>query len=291
MNNIFTYTDYRKLLADYYEERKSLNPSYSYQVFASKAGIPNRGFLYNVISGKKNLSRESALKVSQAMNLKSSEADFFEVLVFFNQAKTLKERNHYFEKLNEFKSHAPQATVIRELHKEHYEFYSKWYISAIRSLIDMFKFKDDYSWLAKTVFPPIKPLEAKKAVLLLEKLGMITQGADGFWIVKDKTITAGPEITGLGLLNFQVQSGELAINAMKEMTKDKRHISGMTMGLSRKSYELICNEIITFQSKLQSIAENDNEADNVYQFNFQLFPISNANGIVTGRQGWHGKRQ
>lgn len=286
MNNIFTYTDYRKLLADYYEERKRLNPNFSYQVFASKAGIPNKGFLYNVICGRKNLSRESAIKLSQAMNLKSGENDFFENLVFFNQAKTLKERNHYFEKLGECRTHFSKATEVRELRKEHYEFYSKWYISAIRSLLDMFNFKDDYTWIAKTVYPPIKPLEAKKAVNLLAKLGMIEQDPDGIWRVVNKTITAGSEIIGLGLLNFQVQTGELALNAMKEMSKEKRHISGMTMGISRKSYELICEEIQIFQSKLQAIAENDNEADNVYQFNFQFFPVSNANGIVTGRQGW-----
>jgi uncharacterized protein (TIGR02147 family) len=43
MNNIFDYTDYRKLLVDYYEEHKKNNPAFSYQVFASKAGIPQPG--------------------------------------------------------------------------------------------------------------------------------------------------------------------------------------------------------------------------------------------------------
>jgi uncharacterized protein (TIGR02147 family) len=291
MNNIFTYTDYRKLLTDYYEERKKQNPAFSYQVFATKAGIPNRGFLYNVICGKKNLSKETAHKLTQAMNLKSGEADFFENLVFFNQAKILRERNHYFEKLSECKTSVPQTTEVRELRKEQYEFYSKWYISAVRSLIDMFKFKADYAWIAKTVYPPIKPLQAKKAVILLEKLGLISKNAEGFWSLTDKTITASTEILQLGFLNFQVQTGELALNAMKEMTKEQRHISGMTMGISRKAYDVICEEIKIFQSKLQSIAAHDEGADNVYQFNFQFFPISNANGIVTGRQGWHGEQK
>jgi uncharacterized protein (TIGR02147 family) len=291
MDNILTYTDYRKLLSDYYEEHKRRNPGFSYQVFASKAGIPNRGFLYNVITGVKNLSKSSAVKLSQAMKLAPGEADYFENLVSFNQAKNLRERNYFFEKLSAIKSSKPGSATVRELREDQHEFYSKWYLSAVRSLIDMHPFSDDFAWLAKTVYPPIKPLEAKKAVALLERLGMIGKNADGVYEVADKTITAGKEIVQLGLLNFQVQTGELALNAIREMPREKRNVSGMTLGISRRMYESMCGEIRAFQAKLQAMAESDRDADNVYQFNFQLFPISNVNGIVTGRQGWHGEQK
>jgi len=289
MDTIFAYTDFRKLLADYYEDRKRLNHAFSYQVFATRAGIPNRGFLYNVITGRKNLSKSGAVKLTQAMNLSAGESDFFENLVSFNQAKTLKERNYYFAKLNECRTNAPKSTEVRELRKEQHEYYSKWYISAIRSLIDMHPFCDDYAWLARNVYPPIKPLEAKKTVALLDRLGLIRRNADGVWKAVDKTISAGTEVVQLGLLNFQEQTATLALQAIREMTKEKRNVSGMTLGISRKTYEMICREIGEFQARLQALAEQDNDADNVYQFNFQFFPITNVNGIVTGRQGWHGK--
>jgi uncharacterized protein (TIGR02147 family) len=287
MNNIFTYTDYRKFLADYYEDRKKQNPGFSYQVFATKAGFPNRGFLYNVITGKKNLSKSSTVKLSQAMKLTASEADYLENLVSLNQAKNMRERNYYFDKLCTIRCNKPGLATIRELREEQHVFYSIWYYSAIRSLIDMHPLKDDYAWLAKTVYPPIKPKEAKKAIALLEKLGMIKKNHDGFYEVADKTITAGKEIVQLGLLNFQQQTTQLALKAIEEMPRDKRNISGLTMGISRKTYETICSEIGLFQSRLQVLAEQDKEADNVYQLNFHVFPISNVNGIVTGRQGWH----
>jgi uncharacterized protein (TIGR02147 family) len=286
MESIFVYTDYRKFLADYYKERKKQNRGFSYQVFATKAGFPNRGFLFNVMSGKKSPSKSSAVKLAQAMGLSSAEADYFENLVSFNQAKTLRERNYFFEKLCVIKSGKPGMATVRELRREHHEFYSSWQLSAIRSLIDMHPFTDDYAWLAKNVYPPIKSKEAKKAVLLLHKLGMIKKNGRGVWDVVDKTITAGSEIIQLGLLNFQKQTAELAVGAIQEMSKDKRNISGLTLGISRKTYDTICEEIAAFQAKLQSLAERDDEADNVYQFNFQFFPISNVNGIVTGRQGW-----
>ncbi|MBN1308025.1 MAG: TIGR02147 family protein [Chitinispirillaceae bacterium] len=286
MPDIFTYTDYRKLLADYYTEHKMRNPGFSYQAFASRAGFPNRGFLYNVITGRKSLSTSSTVKLSQAMKLTASEADYFENLVSFNQAKNLHERNYFFDKLDAIKSSKPGSGMVRETRREQHDFYSIWYISAIRSLIDMHPFKEDYDWLARSVYPPIKPREAKKAVMLLQKLGMIKKGRNGTFEVTDKTITAGSDVVQLGFLNFQMQTTELALKAIREMSKEKRNISGLTLGISRKTYEIICAEIAAFQSRLQALAERDDEADNVYQLNFHLFPISNVNGIATGRQGW-----
>jgi uncharacterized protein (TIGR02147 family) len=291
MNDIFAYTDYRKLLADYYKAHKRNNPGFSYQVFAEKAGFPNRGFLYNVITGLKHLSKSSAVKLSQAMKLTAIEADFFENLVSWNKAKNLRERNYYFEKLNAIKCRKPKSALVCELQKDQHEFYSSWYLSAIRSLIDMYPFKDDYAWLAKNLYPPIRPLQAKRAVRLLEKLCMIKKGTDDVYEISNKTITASKEIIQLGFLNFQRQSAELGLKAIEELPKEKRNVSGLTMGISRASYEMICAEIEEFQSKLQTIAEQDSGADNVYQLNFQFFPISNVNGIVTGRQGWRNDKQ
>jgi uncharacterized protein (TIGR02147 family) len=276
MPDIFTYTDYRTFLADYYCHHKAENPAFSYQLLSDKAGFSNRGFIFNVIAGKKNLSRSSAVKLSQALQLNPREADYFENLVSFNQAKNLRERNYFFDKLNAIKSNCQGAAAIWETRKEQYEFYAAWYISAIRSLIDMHKFKDDYQWLAKSVFPPIKPKEAKKAVQLLEKLGMIQKQKDGFYKVADKTITAGREIVQLGLQNFHVQTTELAKRALEELPKDKRNISGLTLGISKKTYDEMCKEIAEFQLKLLAIAEADREADNVYQLNFHFFPVSNV---------------
>jgi uncharacterized protein (TIGR02147 family) len=276
MESIFAYTDYRKFLSDYYEHHKAVNPAFSYQLLSNKAGFSNRGFLYNVIIGSKNLSKSSAVKLSQALQLRPVEADYFENLVSFNQSKNLRERNYFFDKLNAIKSNLQGSATMREMRKGQYEFYAAWHISVIRSLIDMHGFKDDYRRLAKNVFPPIKPKEAKKAVLVLEKLGMIEKQKDGSYKVLDKTITAGKEIVQLGLQNFHLQTIDLAKKALQELPKDKRNISGLTLGISKKTYDAMCKEIEAFQARLLAMAEADGEAANVYQLNFHFFPMSNV---------------
>ena len=281
MPDIFTYVDYRKFLSDYYTESKDVNSSFSYQAFSNKAGFKNKGFIFNVICGRKNLSKSSVIKISQTIKLKPKEADYFENLVSFNQAKNLRDRNYFFDKLNEIKSNRKGVSKVRQLRKEQYAFYSKWYLSIIRSLIDMHEFKDDYTWLAKNVYPSIKRKEAKDAVKLLDKLGLIKKEKNNTYKITDKLITAGKEIIELGLLNFQLEILELTRKAIHELPRDKRNISGLTLGISKETYDLICKEIESFQERILELAKLDDDADNVYQFNFHLFPVSNVGGLVS----------
>jgi len=67
---------------------------------------------------------------------------------------------------------------------------------------------------------------------------------------------------------------ELAATVLKELPRDIRNISGLTLGISQPAYEKICKEIDTFQNKILSIAEKDESSDEVFQLNIQMFPVS-----------------
>ncbi len=276
MPEISKYTDYRKFLRDYYDEVKSKNHAFSYEVFSQKAGINSKGFVYNVIQGARNLSKSHIFKLSQAMNLNKYESEYFENLVAFNQAKSSKEKNYFYEKMASVKSNGKKAWKPQIVRKDQFEFYSKWYHSVIRSLIDMYDFRDDYEWLAKKVYPRIKPMQAKKSVALLEKLGLIKKQTDGIYKVTDKSITTPKEVKNLAVHNFHKETGALALSAISELPIQKRNITGMTLGISKQTFEKMCDQINAFRAKLLQQAEQDQNADTVYQLNFQFFPVSNT---------------
>jgi uncharacterized protein (TIGR02147 family) len=123
-------------------------------------------------------------------------------------------------------------------------------------------------------------MDAKRAVRILEKLGMIRKGKDGVYAVTDKTITASREIVQLGLQNFHLQTLDLAKRALQELPKDRRNISGLTLGISKDTYNAMCSEIEAFQTRLLAMAEADREASDVYQLNFHFFPVSNKKGSL-----------
>ncbi|MCX7726532.1 MAG: TIGR02147 family protein, partial [Chitinispirillaceae bacterium] len=155
MINLFDYDDFRIYLSDWYKAKKSTNPKFSYQMFAEKAGIKNKGFIYNIINGKKQLSRANAAKLSMAIGHNRYEAEYFENLVSFNQAKDIKEQRYFFERMCNIKNLRKSRAEAQILREDQYEFYSQWYHATIRSIIDMYGFKDDYKWLAKMINPPI----------------------------------------------------------------------------------------------------------------------------------------
>jgi len=277
MPSIFHYQDYRKFLGDYYELKKTSTDFFSYQNFSHMAGFSSKSFIFNVINGRKNLSRASVVKMCEALKFTKTEAAYFENLVYFNQAKTFTERNHYFEKLNTGPLATTQASNARKIQKDQYEFYSNWYHVVVRSLIDLFPEMKDFREIAKKVFPPIKPKQAQKSIELLLRLGLITKQKNGTYMTSDKSLTTGAEVQSLAVQRFHLETMKLAETAIKSLSKDKRNISGLTLGISKEGYSKICDIIYECQAKIMDVANNDEKSDRVYQLNFHLFPVSKPN--------------
>jgi uncharacterized protein (TIGR02147 family) len=274
MPNIFSYHDYRQFLGDFYGEKKATTPTFSYQNFSQKAGFLSKSFVFNVIKGKKTLSRTSVVKLSIAMGLSKTESTYFENLVYFNQSVSFAERNFYFEKLNAIHPVTTEASVSRNLRKDQYEFCSQWYHVVVRSLIDLYPEIKDSQTIAKMIYPQVTAKQVQKSIELLLRLGLIQEKEDGSWTICSKTLSTGPDIQSLAAQQFHLSNMEIASNALQNQPKNTRNFSGLTLGISMEAYDKICNEIDSFQNRVLAIAEDDKNADRVFQLNMHLFPVS-----------------
>jgi uncharacterized protein (TIGR02147 family) len=280
--DIFGYTDYRSFLKDWFEWRKGANHGFSFRALAEQAGFRNKGFLHNVMSGKKNLSGPSALQLAQALGLSASEAQYFECLVAFNQAATLQERNVLFDRLQSVRTTRKGVAAVRSTRGDQIEYYSTWYHSAVRSLLGMHDYADNWSALARALHPRITPRQARESVELLLRLHLVERSAEGRLELIDRTITAGPEVLQLGYQRFQLEMNERARQAAMSLPKAVRHVSGTTLGISRAGYEKCCAEIDALRQRLMVIAESDAGADECYQLTVNLFPLSCCSGALHG---------
>jgi len=268
--DIFTYNDSRKFLKDYYDEQKKNQPSFSYQYFANKAGIKSKTFIYKVIAGQKALSKSAIFSVAQAMGLKKAETDYFEAMVNFTQAKTEREGEFYFNHLQTFGKRHP-ATQLRQ---DQFAYFSKWYYPALRELVTILDFKDDFKVLARSLDPPISTVQAKKAVQLLLKLGLIKRSLSGNYHQTDKTLTTGDRVQSLAVQAFQKENLRLAAESNDRHKRQDRDISTLTVSISEAGFRRISEEVAAFRKHLAGIIEKDEPADRVYQINFQIFPLS-----------------
>ena len=105
MANVFEYQDYRRYLKDYYSFQKSRKKYFSYRYFSQKAGINASAFLYYIIEGKRNLTKRSIERISNAIGHSDEEKQYFENLVFFNQAKTIEDKAKYYSKIVDCRKH------------------------------------------------------------------------------------------------------------------------------------------------------------------------------------------
>ena len=266
--NIYDYFDYHKYLKDYYEYRKKDNPFFSYRYIARRVAL-DPGYLVKVLQGKHNIAQRTIEKFITLCKLDKKEAEYFESMVHFAKAKSDKQVKLYFEKLLSFKK-----VKFKKIEPYQYEFYQKWYYSAIRSLLDYYPFTGNYRELASQLSPSISVKEAKEAVKLLERLNLIVKNKEGRYTLTDTIITTGDEWRSIAIRQFQKETMQLAEESLERHHKDIRDISTVTVAISRDDLEEIKERTREFRASILKLAEESPEPDSVYQLNIQLIPLT-----------------
>jgi uncharacterized protein (TIGR02147 family) len=135
----------------------------------------------------------------------------------------------------------------------------------------------DFDALARKLKPAITAAQARKAVRVLVKTGLISQGPDGVYRKADAFVKP-TEWDRAVLPGYQLSVMDLARGAFDRFEAKDRDISSLTLGLSGKAFARIKEEIAQFRSRLMDIARGDEKAGAVYQFNFQGFPLTEVEG-------------
>lgn len=282
MKNITEYTDYVTLLQDFYTESRRKNRRFSYMLFSRIAGIPSKGLLYNVVTGRRRLSGCYIEGVARAMKLNRSQTAYFENLVNYNNARTPEEKKRYFERMAAITVHEEGASEAKVIREHQYRFYSEWYHSVVRSLIGLHGFCGDNEKLAQMIYPAVTPGQVKKSVALLIKLGLVEKSDDGTCRLTDTTITTPPDLAGVAVYNYHSQLADIASRALREVPEEMRDFSSVTLGISKKTIQRLRREVEAFRLRLLDIAEddaNDGDEQGSVQLNFQLFSVSRFSKI------------
>jgi len=271
MISIFEYTDYRQYLSAYYREKKAENSNFSHRYIAMKVGLKSSGHFAQILTGRVNISTGLISSFSEFLKLKKKESEYFEQMVLFSHAKTHNARKRYLERMLKLRGKKPAL-----LDAAQYEFFSKWYYTAVREVIGMIDFSGDYQELTKLVQPRIKLTEARESIALLEKLRLIQKDEKGIYRKVDSILSTGYEVTSVALENFQIDMMGRAGEAIDRFPREERSLSTLTVGVSQKEYDEIIEELRAFRRRVLDIASGGDKAERIYQFNFQIFPLSES---------------
>lgn len=268
MITIFDYTDFRKFLTDYYEDQKRSGSRFSYRSLTTLGGI-NPGNFTKMLKGERNFSLAAASKLAYALKLNKRERDYFQSMVQFGQAKNHDEKKRFFEELMSFKE-----SSVRVLNADQYQFYDKWYYTAVREALAFFPLTDDnFDALGKFIVPNISVRQVGQAIALLLTLGLAEKNENGSYVRTNALLSTGNDITSLTLNNFVIHTMKLAAEAIGSGTKET-NFSSVTFSVSGNEYLQIQEEIRNCRRRIMEIAKECQAPDRVFQFNMQLFPLS-----------------
>ena len=158
--NIYDYTDYRKFLQDFYELEKSLDPTFSYRVFATAVGI-DASLLVKILQGKRHVSSKCIGAFVEFFRFKEAKSEYFREMIAYGKAKTDDDVRKHFEALQKMR-----PATCRELDEARYRYFQQWFYPMIRSALDVFDYRgpQNAAKLGEACIPKLSASQVEKAV-------------------------------------------------------------------------------------------------------------------------------
>ena len=267
MKPIVEYSDFRQYMLDYYEERKRRSV-FSWREFSKIAGFTSSSYMKVVCDGKSKLSRIGVERTGAAMGLVGFEMEYFRAMVEFGQAATEEKKKAAYENMLAI----AKVHKVRVLEGDLFEFYDSWQNPVVRELAPLMPGATPGE-IAKKCYPEMTAAEVQQSLNFLTKAGLLKKAGDSSFVQAETSITGTPDATRLALRGMHRQMSKLATPAL-DLPVEQRNFSGVTMGVSRESYERIVKVLDECRRQIIAIAADDKNIDQVYRLNLQLFPLT-----------------
>lgn len=267
--DVLQYTNYRVFLRDYYDYKKQSSIAFSLRYFAEKAGLSSHAHLKLVIDGKRNITKNTVMKLITGLNLDAQRATYFESLVFFNQSKTDKEKQLYYAQLLK----ASPRSKLRRLEQVQFRIFREWYHSVILEMVSLKDFKTAPEWISRRLMKKVTPLQVMDSFKLLSELGLLVKTANGYR-KQDSLLTTEDEVKCLLVKNYHEEMIRQAKEALSSISAAERDISSITFGIRRKDFPALKNHLQLMRKELLDFSVESGEAEEVVQVNLQLFPLT-----------------
>ena len=269
MKPIIEYSDFRQFLLDYYEERKRIS-AFSWREFSKVAGFTSSSYMKVVCDGKSKLSKIGVERVAAAMGLTGFELDYFRAMVKFGQAANEETKKAaYRDMLAIAKVHK-----VRVLEGDLFAYYDTWRNPMMRELAPLMPGATPGE-MAKMCYTETSAQEVRESLDFLTRTGLLKKEKDGRFAQSEASVSGTPDATRLALRGMHRQMAQLATPAL-ELPASERNFSGVTMGVSRDSYDRIVKVLDDCRRQIIAIAAEDKSIEQVYRLNLQLFPLTKS---------------
>ncbi len=277
-----TYTDFRKYLSDFYKFKKRTESggirAYTYSNFSAAADIKSPNYLKLIIEGKRNLSDDMMKKFSKALKLNKADTEEFIALVKYGQATDPLQKNSFLKELSEIRS--KRALQAGEIDQETWDQVPDWIAWVIYAMIDQkdvgFAPKD----LKKLFRSHVTEDQIKASIDRLLQSNQISKEESGEFVQNRSMVEGQSNIPVELVRKLQAELIYLGLESLYRDNPKDREFGAFTLALNKEEFEEIRFELRKLRKKFQKDIMMNREKDKgerVYQFNVQLFPVTNEN--------------
>ena len=257
-------------LRNEYLRRRKNNRHYSISAFARDLDLSS-SFLSRVLNGERTITINFALQIASIFNLPTLQTNEWVAEIVATASKNAKisvKLREQIRKSKERKNISPQYYEV-----ERFKSISQWHHLAILNLTYVQDFNPSPIWIAKRL--GISRIETTDAITRLLELGLLERTQKTLKCTNN-TLFVDTKKSELCVREFHRQMSARAIDALQdgsEETFDARYIAGLTLAFDRKRIKEFREKIKAFQLEIMQMAKSETYTD-VYQFNLQLFPLT-----------------
>ncbi|MEN9355259.1 MAG: hypothetical protein RL318_2584 [Fibrobacterota bacterium] len=270
--SVFAFLDHRIFLREWFEAKKALSASYSYRVFARKAGFASHAFLSEVMQGRRNLSEDSVEKFLKALALVGPAADYFRLLVHYGQESNLSRREDLLSDL--VRCQATQA--VGRVGKKQEAYYGHWIHAVVRELAVQLE-DPTAQRIASRLAPAASPEEVAQSLELLESLELLVPREGGGWDYGVSARLTPGDVPTQVLRSLKRQYFLMVQDRIASGTDPDLHASSVILSVSKARMCRI-REILdrTRREILAETASDEDPTERVALVNFQLVPLTRS---------------
>jgi uncharacterized protein (TIGR02147 family) len=274
MVEISGYLNFREFLKDFYNFKKQESKSFSYAVFAKRAGLKSPNYLKLVIDGDRKLSEDLIPSFSKGLGLKKEHEAEFRLMVQMNQAADPVKRQNSLQSLVALRT---KSQLKRE--KLNFSFWSQiptWIAWTIYEMADQKGANFTPEFIKNILRFPASIEDVKKALSSLLERGELRL-KDGL-IEKARDILETPEDVPVNVVKSLMRDFILlSVESLYRDRPDEREFGGFTLSLTKEEFTELKNELRDIRLRLIerfTIARKSSKGDRIYQLNIQFFPLT-----------------
>ena len=268
--NIKEYIDYRMYLKSYFDHKKSVNPNWSYGVWANRLGLKSTSSLTKIITGNREPGEDITSKMISFFQFDSVEGQYFNDLIRLSK---IKDDPRLKMMLMERMGREYPDAHLHIMDDRSIEIISNWFGLTIREMVKLSDFIEDSAWIQKRLMFDVSQDDITKTITDLLHQGLIKRNATGKLIVSEGILHTANDIASEGIKKYHEQMLDNAKLALRSVPLHKREFNAETFVIDINKLPEAKEFIREFKSKFTRIFE-ESEGKQAYQFQVQFFPLT-----------------